>query len=175
MTGQEAATLTASFNEAVEITGAILTKMDGDTRGGAALSVREVSGKPIKFTGVGEKMDALEPFYPERMTSRILGMGDIVSLVEKVQAGVKEEEAEKIKQKIMSATFDFNDFVGQLEMMNNMGGMKQIMQMMPGTAKLSEADMEELDQLDDQGGTTVPRHARRQHDCGFPPSTHSQR
>lgn len=142
MTGQEAATLTASFNEAVEITGAILTKMDGDTRGGAALSVREVSGKPIKFTGVGEKMDALEPFYPERMTSRILGMGDIVSLVEKVQAGVKEEEAEKIKQKIMSATFDFNDFVGQLEMMNNMGGMKQIMQMMPGTAKLSEADME---------------------------------
>ena len=142
MTGQEAATLTASFNEAVEITGAILTKMDGDTRGGAALSVREVSGKPIKFTGVGEKMDALEPFYPERMTSRILGMGDIVSLVEKVQAEVAEEEAEKIKEKIMSATFDFNDFVGQLEMMNNMGSMKQIMQMMPGTAKLSEEDME---------------------------------
>jgi signal recognition particle subunit SRP54 len=142
MTGQEAATLTASFNDAVEITGAILTKMDGDTRGGAALSVREVSGKPIKFTGVGEKMDALEPFYPERMTSRILGMGDIVSLVEKVQAGVAEEEALKIQEKIMNATFDFNDFVNQLEMMNNMGSMKQLMQMMPGTAKLSDADME---------------------------------
>jgi len=142
MTGQEAATLTASFNEAVEITGAILTKMDGDTRGGAALSVREVSGKPIKFTGVGEKMDALEPFYPERMTSRILGMGDIVSLVEKVQAGVKDEEARKIQEKIMNATFDFNDFVGQLEIMNNMGSMKQLMQMMPGTAKMSEKDME---------------------------------
>ena len=142
MTGQEAAALTASFNEAVEITGAILTKMDGDTRGGAALSVREVSGKPIKFTGVGEKMDALEPFYPERMTSRILGMGDIVSLVEKVQSEVREEEAEKIKEKIMNATFDFNDFVSQLEMMNSMGSMKQLMQMMPGTAKLSDEEIE---------------------------------
>ena len=142
MTGQEAANLTASFNEAVEITGAILTKMDGDTRGGAALSVREVSGKPIKFTGVGEKMDALEPFYPERMTSRILGMGDIVSLVEKVQSEVKEAEAEKLKEKILKATFDFNDFVTQLEMMNNMGSMKQIMQMLPGTTKLSESEME---------------------------------
>lgn len=142
MTGQEAAALTASFNEAVEITGAILTKMDGDTRGGAALSVREVSGKPIKFTGIGEKMDALEPFYPERMTSRILGMGDIVSLVEKVQSEVREEEAEKIKEKIMNATFDFNDFVSQLEMMNSMGSMKQLMQMMPGTAKLSDEEIE---------------------------------
>ena len=123
MTGQEAATLTAAFNDAVGITGAVLTKMDGDTRGGAALSVREVSGKPIKFTGIGEKMDALEPFYPERMTSRILGMGDVVTLVERAQDAVKEEQATQMRDKIMSATFDFNDFLTQMEMMQNMGGM----------------------------------------------------
>ena len=106
--------------------------MDGDTRGGAALSVREVSGKPIKFTGVGEKMDALEPFYPESMTSRILGMGDVVTLVERAQDAVKEEQATQMRDKIMSATFDFNDFLTQMEMMQNMGGMGGLMKMMPG-------------------------------------------
>jgi len=145
MTGQEAAALTAAFNDAVGITGAVLTKMDGDTRGGAALSVREVSGKPIKFTGVGEKMDALEPFYPERMTSRILGMGDVVTLVERAQDAVKDEQANQMRDKIMSATFDFNDFLTQLEMMGNMGGMGGLMKMMPGTNKMSDREMQEAE------------------------------
>ena len=145
MTGQEAATLTAAFNDAVEITGAVLTKMDGDTRGGAALSVREVSGKPIKFTGVGEKMDALEPFYPERMTSRILGMGDVVTLVERAQEAVKEEQASQMRDKIMSATFDFNDFLTQMEMMQNMGGMGGLMKMMPGANGMSDREMQEAE------------------------------
>ena len=145
MTGQEAASLTASFNDAVGITGAVLTKMDGDTRGGAALSVREVSGKPIKFTGVGEKMDALEPFYPERMTSRILGMGDVVTLVERAQEAVKEEQANQMRDKIMSATFDFNDFLTQMEMMGNMGGMGGVMKMLPGMNKLSDREMQETE------------------------------
>jgi len=145
MTGQEAAALTAAFNDAVGITGAVLTKMDGDTRGGAALSVREVSGKPIKFTGVGEKMDALEVFYPERMTSRILGMGDVVSLVERAQAAVKDEQANQMRDKIMSATFDFDDFLTQMEMMGNMGGMNSLMKMLPGTNKLSDRDMQEAE------------------------------
>ena len=145
MTGQEAASLTASFNDAVGITGAVLTKMDGDTRGGAALSVREVSGKPIKFTGVGEKMDALEPFYPERMTSRILGMGDVVTLVERAQDAVKEEQAEQMRDKIMSATFDFNDFITQMEMMQNMGGMGGLMKMMPGTSGMSDREMQDAE------------------------------
>jgi len=145
MTGQEAATLTAAFNDAVGITGAVLTKMDGDTRGGAALSVREVSGKPIKFTGIGEKMDALEPFYPERMTSRILGMGDVVTLVERAQDAVKEEQATQMRDKIMSATFDFNDFLTQMEMMQNMGGMGGLMKMMPGTNGMSDREMQEAE------------------------------
>ena len=132
MTGQEAAGLTAAFNEAVELTGAVLTKMDGDSRGGAALSVREVSGKPIKFMGVGEKLDALEPFYPERMTSRILGMGDIVSLVEKAQKAVKNEEAAEIERRLMDAQFDFNDFLKQAEMVSSMGAMSSIVKMLPG-------------------------------------------
>ena len=131
MTGQEAATLTKSFADAIDITGAILTKLDGDTRGGAALSVREVSGKPIKFTGVGEKMDALDPFYPERMTSRILGMGDVVSFVEKAKEAVKQEDAEQMKEKIMNATFNFDDFLKNMDVMGDMGSMSQLMKMIP--------------------------------------------
>jgi len=145
MTGQEAATLTKSFADAIDITGAILTKLDGDTRGGAALSVREVSGKPIKFTGVGEKMDALDPFYPERMTSRILGMGDVVSFVEKAQEAVKQADAEKMKEKIMKATFDFDDFLKNMEMMGDMGSMSQLMKMIPGANKLSDKEMQEAE------------------------------
>ena len=143
MTGQEAAALTAAFDEAVGITGAVLTKMDGDTRGGAALSVREVSGRPIKFIGVGEKLEALEAFYPERMTSRILGMGDVVTLVERAQQAVKDEEAEQIRDKIMSATFDFNDFIKQMEMMGQMGGMDGLMKLLPGMSSMSEREMQE--------------------------------
>lgn len=145
MTGQEAAALTDSFNKAVDITGAVLTKMDGDSRGGAALSVREVSGKPIKFMGTGEKLEALEAFFPERMTSRILGMGDIVSLVEKAQRAVKDEEAAEIQRRLMEAQFDFNDFLKQAEMVSGMGSMQQLMKMLPGMAGITDRQLEEAE------------------------------
>lgn len=132
MTGQEAATLTAAFDEAVGLTGAILTKMDGDSRGGAAVSVRGVSGKPIKFVGTGEKTADLEPFYPDRMASRILGMGDVVSLVEKAAAEVSDAEAMAMQKKMLEAKFDFDDFLKQSELMNKMGSVAGIAKMMPG-------------------------------------------
>ncbi|KAG2433584.1 hypothetical protein HYH02_012516 [Chlamydomonas schloesseri] len=144
MTGQEAANLVRSFNEAVDISGAILTKMDGDSRGGAALSVREVSGKPIKFVGVGEKMEALEPFYPERMASRILGMGDVLTLYEKAEAAIKEEDAQKTMERLMEEKFDFNDFLNQWKAMNNMGGL-QMLKMMPGFNKITEKQLYEAE------------------------------
>ena len=132
MTGQEAASLTAAFDEAVGLTGAILTKMDGDSRGGAAVSVRGVSGKPIKFVGTGEKTADLEPFYPDRMASRILGMGDVVSLVEKATAEVSDADALKMQQKMMDASFDFDDFMKQSELVTKMNGLAGIAKMMPG-------------------------------------------
>ncbi|GFR45739.1 hypothetical protein Agub_g7155 [Astrephomene gubernaculifera] len=144
MTGQEAAGLVRAFNEAVDITGAILTKMDGDSRGGAALSVREVSGKPIKFVGVGERMEALEPFYPERMASRILGMGDMLTLYEKAEASIKEEDAQRTVERLMEEKFDFNDFLAQWKTMNNMGGM-QMLKMMPGFNKITEKQLYEAE------------------------------
>lgn len=134
MTGQEAASLTAAFDSAVGLTGAILTKMDGDSRGGAAVSVRGVSGKPIKFVGTGEKTADLEPFFPDRMASRILGMGDVVSLVEKAAAQVSEEEAMEMQQKMMSAGFDFDDFLKQAKMVANMGNLAGAAKLMPGLA-----------------------------------------
>lgn len=146
MTGQEAATLVKSFDEAVSITGAILTKTDGDTRGGAALSVNEVSGRPIKFVGTGEKMDALEPFYPDRMASRILGMGDVVSLVEKAEEAIKEEEAAEMTKKIMSAKFDFNDFLKQYKMVTGMGSMSQIVKMIPGMGSITDKQLARVEQ-----------------------------
>lgn len=132
MTGQEAASLTAAFDSAVGLTGAILTKMDGDSRGGAAVSVRGVSGKPIKFVGTGEKTADLEPFYPDRMASRILGMGDVVSLVEKAAAEVSDAEALKMQKKMMEANFDFDDFLKQSELVAKMGSVAGIAKMMPG-------------------------------------------
>ncbi len=132
MTGQEAASLTAAFNDAVGLTGAILTKMDGDSRGGAAVSVRGVSGKPIKFIGIGEKVADLEPFYPDRMASRILGMGDVISLVEKAAAQVSDEDALKMQKKMREATFDFDDFMKQSELVSKMGNLAGIAKMMPG-------------------------------------------
>lgn len=146
MTGQEAATLVKAFDEAVSITGAILTKTDGDTRGGAALSVKEVSGRPIKFVGTGEKMDAMEPFYPDRMASRILGMGDVVSLVEKAEAAIKEEEAAEMTKKIMSAKFDFNDFLKQYKMVTGMGSMSQIVKMIPGMGSITDKQLARVEQ-----------------------------
>ncbi|WP_414543784.1 signal recognition particle protein [Nostoc sp. CCY0012] len=150
MTGQEAANLTRTFHEQIGITGAILTKMDGDSRGGAALSVRQISGAPIKFVGVGEKVEALQPFYPERMASRILGMGDVLSLVEKAQEEFDLADAEKMQEKILSAKFDFTDFLKQLRMLKNMGSLGGIMKMIPGMNKLSD------DQLK-QGETQLKR------------------
>ncbi|WP_414564073.1 MULTISPECIES: signal recognition particle protein [unclassified Anabaena] len=150
MTGQEAANLTRTFHEQIGITGAILTKMDGDSRGGAALSVRQISGAPIKFVGVGEKVEALQPFYPDRMASRILGMGDVLSLVEKAQEEFDLADAEKMQEKILSAKFDFTDFLKQLRMLKNMGSLGGIMKMIPGMNKLSD------DQLK-QGETQLKR------------------
>jgi len=150
MTGQEAATLTRTFNDKIGITGSILTKMDGDTRGGAALSVRRISGQPIKFVGVGEKVEALQPFYPERMASRILGMGDILTLVEKAQEEFEIVDAEKIQEKILSAKFDFTDFLKQTRLMKNMGSLGGIMKLIPGMSKISD------DQLQ-QGETQLKR------------------
>lgn len=142
MTGQEAANLTHTFHEQIGITGAILTKMDGDTRGGAALSVRQISGQPIKFIGTGEKVEALQPFYPDRMASRILGMGDVLTLVEKAREEVDIAEAEKMQEKILSAKFDFTDFLKQTRLLKNMGSLGGIMKMLPGMPKLSDDDLQ---------------------------------
>lgn len=136
MTGQAAASLTASFDAAVGITGAILTKLDGDSRGGAAVSIRGVSGKPIKFVGVGEKTADLEPFYPDRMASRILGMGDVVSLVEKAAAEVSDADAAKMQDKMAKAEFDFDDFMSQSKMVSKMGSMAGVAKMLPGMGSM---------------------------------------
>lgn len=142
MAGQDAANIAKSFSEALPLTGVILTKTDGDARGGAALSMRIVAGKPIKFVGVGEKVDALELFYPERVASRILGMGDIVSLVEEAQQKIDKAEAEKMAKKIKKGgRFDFNDFLTQLQQMKKMGGMQSLLSKLPGmpqTGKLTQ-------------------------------------
>ena len=141
MTGQEAANLTYAFHEQIGITGAILTKLDGDSRGGAALSVRQVSGQPIKFVGVGEKVEALEPFYPDRLASRILNMGDILTLVEKAQEEIDLADVEKMQSKIMEAKFDFNDFVKQMRLLKNMGSLGGVLKLIPGMGKISGADL----------------------------------
>ncbi|WP_319420432.1 signal recognition particle protein [Pleurocapsa sp. FMAR1] len=141
MTGQEAANLTHTFHDQIGITGAILTKLDGDSRGGAALSVRQVSGQPIKFVGVGEKVEALEPFYPDRLASRILNMGDILTLVEKAQEEIDLADVEKMQSKIMEAKFDFNDFVKQMRLLKNMGSLGGVLKLIPGMGKISGADL----------------------------------
>ncbi len=150
MTGQEAANLTRTFHDQIGITGAILTKLDGDSRGGAALSVRQISGAPIKFVGVGEKVEALQPFYPDRMASRILGMGDVLTLVEKAQEEIDLADAEKMQEKILTAKFDFTDFLKQMRLLKNMGSLGGIMKMIPGMNKLTD------DQLK-QGETQLKR------------------
>lgn len=141
MTGQEAANLTYTFHDQIGITGAILTKLDGDSRGGAALSVRQVSGQPIKFVGVGEKVEALEPFYPDRLASRILNMGDILTLVEKAQEEIDLADVEKMQSKIMEAKFDFNDFIKQMRLLKNMGSLGGVLKLIPGMGKISGADL----------------------------------
>lgn len=142
MTGQEAASLTHTFHQEIGITGAILTKLDGDTRGGAALSVRQISGQPIKFVGVGEKVEALQPFYPDRLASRILNMGDVLTLVEKAQEAIDIADVEKMQNKILQASFDFDDFIKQMRLMKNMGSLGGLLKMIPGMNKLSSSDIE---------------------------------
>lgn len=145
MTGQEAAALVTTFNLEIGITGAILTKLDGDSRGGAALSVKEVSGKPIKLVGRGERMEDLEPFYPDRMAGRILGMGDVLSFVEKAQEVMQQEDAEDLQKKIMSAKFDFNDFLKQTRAVAQMGSVSRVIGMIPGMAKVTPAQIREAE------------------------------
>ena len=145
MTGQEAVNVAQTFNERLEITGVILTKLDGDTRGGACLSIKAVTGKPIKFIGVGEKLGDLEPFYPDRMASRILGMGDVLSLIERAQEAITEEDAKKMQQKMKENSFTLNDYLEQFAMMKKMGGAQAMLAMLPGAGKLkvSENDIDE--------------------------------
>jgi signal recognition particle subunit SRP54 len=135
MTGQDAVNTARTFNERLNFDGVVLTKLDGDTRGGASISIKSEVNKPIKFVGTGEKMDALDVFYPERMASRILGMGDVVSLVEKAQEQYDEEQAKKLEKKIKKNQFDFNDFLDQIQQIKKMGSVKDIMGMIPGMGK----------------------------------------
>lgn len=135
MTGQDAVNTAKAFNERIDFNGVVLTKLDGDTRGGAALSIKAVVDKPIKFVGTGEKMDALDVFYPKRMADRILGMGDVVSLVERAQEQYDEQEARKLQKRIQKNQFDFNDFLGQIQQIKKMGNVKDLMGMIPGMGK----------------------------------------
>ena len=145
MTGQDAVNTAKAFNERIDFDGVVLTKLDGDTRGGAALSIKSVVNKPIKFVGTGEKMDALDVFYPKRMADRILGMGDVVSLVERAQEQFNEEEARRLQKKIMKDQFDLNDFLAQLQQIKKMGNVKDLMGMIPGMGKA----MKDVDIPDD--------------------------
>ncbi len=143
MTGQDAVNVSSMFQEKIGIDGVILTKLDGDTRGGAALSIRSVTGKPILYVGMGEKLSDLEQFYPDRMASRILGMGDILSLIEKAEAEVDKEKAKELSQKLRKAEFDYNDFLDQMHQIKKMGGMASIMSMMPGMGQMGNLDLDE--------------------------------
>jgi signal recognition particle subunit SRP54 len=146
MTGQDAVNVAQNFDDALGISGVVLTKLDGDTRGGAALSIRSVTEKPIKFVGMGEKMDALEPFHPERMASRILGMGDVLSLIEKAQANVDEEKAKELEQKMRTMSFTFDDFLEQLGQVRQMGPLDELLKMMPGANKMKGLDKLQVDE-----------------------------
>jgi signal recognition particle subunit SRP54 len=142
-TGQQAVSVATHFHEALQITGLILTKLDGDARGGAALSMREVTKQPIKFAGHGEKMDAFEVFHPDRLAGRILGMGDIVTLVESAAAAIDEEDAKRMEKRMMRAEFDFNDFLEMFAMMKKLGPMEKILGMLPGMGKLGDLQIDE--------------------------------
>ena len=144
MTGQDAVNVAESFNELLDITGVILTKLDGDTRGGAALSVRYVTGKPIKFVGTGEKLDMIEPFYPDRMASRILGMGDVLSLIEKAEQSFDQKKAEEMEKKLREASFTLTDYLEQFRQIKNMGNIKDILAMLPGmSSAVKDADIDD--------------------------------
>ena len=142
-TGQQAVSVATHFNDALQITGIILTKLDGDARGGAALSMREVTQRPIKFIGVGEKLDQFEPFVPERLAGRILGMGDVIGLVEKAAEAIEVEDAERMERKLRTASFDFNDFLAQFKMMRKMGPLENILGMLPGMSNVQGLSVDE--------------------------------
>jgi len=144
MTGQDAVNAATSFDTQLDLTGVILTKLDGDTRGGAALSIRSVVGKPIKFCGIGEKLGDIEPFYPDRIASRILGMGDVLTLIEKAQADLSQEEIEKMEKKFREASFTLDDFLIQMQKMSKMGDLSQILSMLPGNLKMNSKDIDEV-------------------------------
>jgi|SRR5579884_281063 len=165
MTGQEAVSVAQAFHERLNLTGLVLTKMDGDARGGAALSIRAVTGVPIKFMGTGEKLDALEPFYPERLATRILGMGDIVSLVERAQEQTSEQEAQRLQEKMLKGRFDLEDFLEQLQKIKKMGPLNQLLEMIPGLgaqlrqakAQISDEDYKHVEAII-QSMTPYERH-----------------
>ena len=140
MTGQDAVNVAKSFNEKLEISGVILTKLDGDTRGGAALSVKAVTGKPIKFAGTGEKLEDIEVFHPDRMASRILGMGDVLTLIERAQLAIDEEQATEMARKLREASFDLNDYMAQFDQLGKMGDLNDLVGMIPGANKLKLGD-----------------------------------
>ncbi len=143
MTGQDAVNVASAFNEKLDIDGIILTKLDGDTRGGAALSIRAVTGKPIIYAGMGEKLSDLEQFYPDRMASRILGMGDILTLIEKAEAEIDEEKAKELEKKLRKSEFDFNDYLEQMQQMKKLGGLSSILSMLPGMGLPSDIDIDD--------------------------------
>ena len=143
MTGQDAVNVAETFNSKLGVDGVIITKMDGDTRGGAALSVRAVTGKPIKYVGMGEKMEDLEPFYPDRMASRILGMGDVLSLIEKAQGAFDEKQAKELEKKMRTQEFNLEDFMNQLQQIKKMGPIKDLMKMIPGIG--GKINLDEID------------------------------
>ena len=146
MTGQDAVNVAESFNEQLDISGVLLTKLDGDTRGGAALSIKAVTGKPIKFAGMGEKLDALEPFHPERMAQRILGMGDVLTLIEKAQANIDEKQARELEEKMRTMSFTFDDFLEQMGQVKKMGPLEDLMSMLPGAGKIKGLKNAQIDE-----------------------------
>ena len=178
MTGQDAVNTAKEFNDRLDFDGVVLTKLDGDTRGGAAISIRSVVSKPLKFISSGEKMDALQVFHPERMADRILGMGDVVSLVERAQEQFDEEEARRLKKKLVKNQFNFNDFIGQIQQIKKMGNLKDLAGMLPGVGKMLEerghpgrrVQADRGDHfVDDPGRARAPRNHQR-----TPPRTHRQ-
>lgn len=172
MTGQDAVNTAKEFNERLDFDGVILTKLDGDTRGGAALSIRTVVDKPIKFVGTGEKMDAIDPFHPQRMADRILGMGDIVSLVERAQEQYDEEEARKLQKKIAKNQFDFNDYLSQIQQIKKMGNLKDLVGMIPGVGKA----MKDID-IDDNAFKNIEAmiHSMTPYERANPPMINASR
>src|SRR3712207_5900590 len=155
MIGQDAVNLAKSFNESLSIDGVVLTKLDGDTRGGAALSIKSVVGKPIKFIGVGEKLDDIELFHPDRLVSRILGMGDVVSLVEKAQSAMEEEEAKSLEEKIRTQKFDLNDFLKQLQNIKKLGSLGSNLKIIPGMGQIGDLATAEKEMKKDRKSTRL--------------------